>query len=158
MGKKHTGRFTGETVTYQIPAPAGAVQMETFIPWTLVKRGVRRQVITPIGAPQEFEGEAEMELRKRKRVKDTALMRAIGLANYWQKLLAEGRVRSLSDIAALEQIDVSQVRRLLRLALIAPSTVEEILSGAPKTVTLESILRQRIPADWHKQQALLSLP
>jgi hypothetical protein len=28
-------------VTYPIPCPAGGVQMETFIPWTLVKRGIR---------------------------------------------------------------------------------------------------------------------
>lgn len=39
---------TGEAVTYQIPAPAGGVQLETFIPWTLVKRGVKREVITPL--------------------------------------------------------------------------------------------------------------
>jgi len=38
MAKKDKGMMTGEPVTYQIPAPAGGVQMETFIPWTLVKR------------------------------------------------------------------------------------------------------------------------
>ena len=39
MAKNDKGMMTGEPVTYQIPAPAGGVQMETFIPWTLVKRG-----------------------------------------------------------------------------------------------------------------------
>ena len=39
MSKKHRGRFKGNPVTYQLPNPAGGVQLETFAPWTLVKRG-----------------------------------------------------------------------------------------------------------------------
>ena len=38
MSKKHRGRFKGDPVTYQLPNPAGGVQLETFVPWTLVKR------------------------------------------------------------------------------------------------------------------------
>ncbi len=40
MSKKHRGRFKGDPVTYQLPNPAGGVQLETFVPWTLVKRGL----------------------------------------------------------------------------------------------------------------------
>ena len=47
MSKKHRGRFKGDPVTYQLPNPAGGVQLETFVPWTLVKRGLKKQVITP---------------------------------------------------------------------------------------------------------------
>ena len=54
MSKKHRGRFKGDPVTYQLPNPAGGVQLETFVPWTLVKRGLKKQVITPLDAPQEF--------------------------------------------------------------------------------------------------------
>lgn len=46
MSKKHRGWFKGDPVTYQLPNPAGGVQLETFVPWTLVKRGLRKQVIT----------------------------------------------------------------------------------------------------------------
>lgn len=42
MAKKDIGKLTGEPVTFQIPSHAGGVQMETLIPWTLFKRGVRR--------------------------------------------------------------------------------------------------------------------
>ena len=38
MAKMDKGVLTGKPVTYPIPCPAGGVQMETFIPWTLVKR------------------------------------------------------------------------------------------------------------------------
>jgi hypothetical protein len=35
--------------------------METFIPWTLVKRGVRRKIITPLDTPQAFVDESAQE-------------------------------------------------------------------------------------------------
>jgi hypothetical protein len=101
MAKKHTGLLTGIPVTYQTPSPAGGVQMETFIPWTLVKRGVRRQVITPIDAPQEFAAEAALEKRERKTNQDTPLLRALGLAHYWQRLLDDGKMQTIGDIAQL---------------------------------------------------------
>ena len=81
MAKRDKGTLTGDPVTYQIPAPAGGVQMETFIPWKLVKRGVRRQVITPIDAPEQFQSEATAQRRERDAAKDSPLIRALGLAH-----------------------------------------------------------------------------
>ena len=43
MSKKHRGHAKGDPVTYQTPLPAGGVQMETFLPWTLVRRGLKKQ-------------------------------------------------------------------------------------------------------------------
>ena len=157
MAKKHTGLLTGIPVTYQAPSPAGGVQMETFIPWTLVKRGVRRQVITPIDAPQEFAVEAALEKRERKTNQDTPLLRALGLAHYWQRLLDEGKVQTIGDIAQLEGMDVTQVRRLFRLTLLAPSLLETIVATAELTsLNLEFVLRRSMPDDWHAQRVLLA--
>lgn len=89
MSKKHRGRINGRSVTYQLPAPAGGVQMETFVPWTLVKRGLKKQVITPLDAPQGFLSEAVREREARAAAQDSALMRALGLACHWQRLLDE---------------------------------------------------------------------
>jgi len=157
MAKNDRGMMTGDPVTYQIPAPAGGVQMETFIPWTLVKRGVRRQVITPIDAPQEFAVEAALEKRERKTNQHTPLIRALGLAHYWQRLLDDGKVQTIGDIAQLEGIDVTQVRRLLRLTLLAPSFLEKIVVKAELTsINLEFVLRRSMPDDWHAQRVLLA--
>ena len=157
MAKKHTGLLTGASVTYQIPSPAGGVQMETFIPWTLVKRGVRRQVITPIDAPQEFVVEAALEKRERKSNQDTPLLRALGLAQYWQRLLDDAKVQTIGDIAQLEEMDVTQVRRLLRLTLLAPGLLETIVGKSELTsINLEFVLRRSMPDDWHAQSALLA--
>ena len=99
MAKMDKGVLTGKPVTYPIPSPAGGVQMETFIPWTLVKRGIRREIITPLDAPQAFTVEAAAERTKRKAAQNTPLIRALGLAHYWQRLLDEGKFRSITDIA-----------------------------------------------------------
>ena len=111
MAKMDKGVLSGKPVTYPIPSPAGGVQMETFIPWTLVKRGIRRESITPLDAPQAFTVEAAAERTKRKAAQNTPLTRALGLAHYWQRLLDEGKIRSMTDIAAAEGIDVTQARK-----------------------------------------------
>ena len=150
MSKKHRGHAKGNPVTYQTPLPAGGVQMETFLPWTLVRRGLKKQVITPLDAPQEFLDEATRERQVREMAQDTPLLRALGLAHHWQRLLDEGRFSSMTEIAAAEGIDVTQVRRVMRLTLLAPEVVEQ-LAGSPDAV-LENVKRRLWPADWNGQK------
>ena len=156
MAKMDKGVLTGKPVTYPIPSPAGGVQMETFIPWTLVKRGIRREIITPLDAPQAFTVEAAAERTKRKAAQNTPLIRALGLAHYWQRLLDEGKMRTIADIAALEKIDVTQARRLLRLTLLAPAVVEPLLANPDVAINLESVLRRVMPLDWQAQGAVFA--
>ena len=94
MGKKDIGKVIGAPVTRQTPSPAGGVQMETYIPWTLVKRGVRRKVITPFDTPIEFIDQAARERQQRELEQPSPLLRALGLAHHWQRLLDDGRVGS----------------------------------------------------------------
>ena len=69
MPQKDLG-VAGKAVTYLIPDPAGGVTMETFIPWTLVKRGVKKQVITSLDAPDQFQEEAAVCRQERKAAQD----------------------------------------------------------------------------------------
>ncbi len=84
------------------------------------------------------------------------VVRALGLAHYWQRLLDEGKFRSITDIAAAEGIDVTQARRLLRLTLLAPAVVEGLLADADVSINLESVLRRVMPLDWREQSVLWS--
>lgn len=155
--KKHYGKQTGRPVTHELPTPAGGVRLETFVPWTLVKRGVKRQVITPIDAPEQFQMEATVERQERKAAQDTPLIRALGLAYHWQRLLGDGKVQTIADIAQMEGIDVTQVRRLLRLVLLAPALVEMIVvSNEQASINLEFVLRRAMPANWQEQGALFA--
>ena len=152
--KKHYGKQTGRPTTHELPTPAGGVRLETFVPWTLVRRGLRKRVITPLDAPQEFLSEAALERKEKTAAQDTALMRALGLAHHWQRLLNEERAASVADIATAEGMDVTQVRRVMRLTLLAPEVIERLV-GAPDTV-LEQVMRRSWPNGWHKQVRALA--
>jgi len=154
MSKKHRGRFKGDPVTYQLPSPAGGVQLETFVPWTLVKRGLKKQVITPLDAPQEFLSEATREREARSAAQDTALMRALGLAHHWQRLLDEGRFSSITEIAAAEGIDLGQTSKMSRLAQLAPDLIESIALGHLE-VGVSGLLRGKLSASWLAQREAL---
>lgn len=156
MPKKTYGKQTGRAITRELPAPAGGVRLETFVPWTLVKRGFKKQVITPLDAPQEFLSEATRERAARAAAQDSALMRALGLAHHWQRLLDEQRVKSVADLAEAEGIDVTQVRRVIRLTLLAPEVIERLV-GAPNIV-LEQVMRRPWPNGWSGQMRVLAPP
>ncbi len=126
--------------------------METFIPWTLVKRGVRRQVITPIDAPEHFEKEAVVERSARKQVKDSPVIRALGLAHYWQRLLDEGKYRSLTEIAVAEGLDRGQVTRTSQLSRLAPKIAEFCLTDGHGGRTLEQLARICLVECWDDQR------
>ena len=154
MSRRHRGHAKGSPVTYQTPLPAGGVQMETFLPWTLVRRSLKKQVITPLDAPQEFLDEATRERETQAVSQDTALIRALGLAHHWQRLLDEQRAATVAEIAEAEGMDVTQVRRVLRLTLLAPEVVERLV-GSPDVV-LERVMRRPWPYAWKDQIRLLA--
>lgn len=147
--KKHYGKQTGRPVTHELPTPAGGVRLETFVPWTLVRRGLKKRVITPLDAPQEFLAEAAREQETLVAAQDSALMRALGLAYHWQRLLDEGRAASVADIAKAEGMDVTQVRQVIRLTLLAPEVIEHLVGAAD--IVLEQVMRRHWPIGWSQQ-------
>lgn len=151
MAKKDKGRITGKVVNYSIPKPAGGVQMETFIPWQLIKRGVKRQIVTPIDSPGSFQEESKIEQQKRKEQQDSPLLRVLGLAHHWQKLLDDGRYQSMTEIAAAEGIDLGQASRMARLTYLAPVIVEACMVGQYNDLSLQQLIRSGFPVDWDDQ-------
>ena len=61
------------------------------------------------------------------------------------------------EIAEAERISKSYVSRILRLALLAPDIVEEILEGRQQDALLLERLRRGWPADWAAQRSHLHL-
>ncbi|GAB4113066.1 MAG: hypothetical protein Fur0019_19430 [Tibeticola sp.] len=154
MSTKHRGRIEGAPVTQKLPTPAGGVKLETFVPWRLVQRGTRRAVISPPGALKAVEVHSTWASPARTEAKDTALMRALGLAHHWQRLLHEGRVASAAEIAKAEGMDVSQVHRLMRLTLLAPELVERL--AATPEFPVERLLGRPWPYGWAEQLRVLA--
>lgn len=154
--KKHYGKQTGRPITHELPTPAGGVRLETFVPWTLVRRGLKKRVITPLDAPQEFLAEAKQERAAQAAAQDSALMRALGLAHHWQRLLDDGRYGSMTEIAAVEGMDTGRASRIARLAHLAPDVVDACLADDSSGIVLEHLIRRgSLPLEWSAQREKL---
>lgn len=114
---------------------------------------MNKRVITPLDAPQEFLAEAKQERAVQAAAQDTALMRALGLAHHWQRLLDDERAASVADIAKAEGMDATQVRRVMRLTQLAPEVIERLM-GEPDIV-LEQVMRRSWPSNWISQRTVL---
>ena len=91
----------------------------------------------------------------KRQAQDSALMRALGLAHHWQRLLDEDRSTSVAAIAKAEGMDVTQVRRIMRLTLLAPDVIERLV-GAPD-ILLEQVMRRPWPNGWGEQKQVTAL-
>ncbi len=58
-----------------------------------------------------------------------ALIKALARAHRWRRTIESGEYNSISELASAERINQSYACRLLRLTLLAPSVVTEILDG-----------------------------
>ncbi|MFZ1414152.1 MAG: hypothetical protein WAS73_06180 [Defluviicoccus sp.] len=112
------------------------------VPMTFTKRGGRKLVISPDGAPSWAP--------PRRRI-DNAMIKALARAFRWRKLMETGAYATVEEIAAAEKINASYVSRVLRLTLLAPNIVEAILDGRqPAEMTLAALM-QPFPVAWAQQ-------
>ena len=101
-------------------------------PLTIRRRPGRKTVVTPVRAG----GAAALATRA-----DPTLVKALASAFRYQRLLAEGRYASVSEMAAAERLERGYLGSLLRLTLLAPDIVEAILHGRrPDSVMLPRLL------------------
>ena len=83
--------------------------------------------------------------------------KALARAWRWQRMLDEGVYASVSDIGDAEKISNSYVSRILRLALLAPDIVDEILAGSEDQARVLERLERPLPTSWAEQCHLLRL-
>ena len=121
-------------------APVQTVTVE--VPFTIRKRGGRKQVITPDGA--------SAWVSPRTRI-DNTMIKAIARGFRWRKLMETGVYGTIEEIAATEKINSSYVSRLLRMTLLAPSIIEEILDGRQPTKVTLAVLMRPFPVAWKEQ-------
>jgi len=118
------------------------------VPMTIRRRGGRKQIIGPDGAPAHVRQDGPgVEATSG----DPALVKALARAFRWRRMLEDGRYASIRELAAAEGVDRSYVARLLRLTLVAPTVVEAILSERPaRRVSLPEMM-DRLPGQWSQQ-------
>ena len=57
------------------------------------------------------------------------MVKALARAFRWKRMLDDGRYASISEIAAAEKLDRGYLGSVLRLTLLAPQIVEDIMNG-----------------------------
>jgi DNA invertase Pin-like site-specific DNA recombinase len=82
-----------------------------------------------------------------------ALILALARAKSWMRGLRQGEFADTNEIAQRFGLGHAHVRRLLRVAYLAPDIVEAIIEGRqPRTLTVRRLLRG-IPLSWPDQRA-----
>jgi hypothetical protein len=113
------------------------------IPMRFQRRGGRKRIVAP-------DGSAIVPATKPQ--PDGTLIKALGRAWRWQRMLDDGVYASVSEIGDAENISKSYVSRILRLALLAPDLVEAILAGSTDQVLMLEKLERPLPASWEEQR------
>jgi hypothetical protein len=113
------------------------------VPVTIRKRGGRRLVVAPDGAPWSA---------PKARI-DNTLVKALARAHRWKRMLEEGRYGSVTELAAGEKLDRGYLGKILMLTLLAPDIVEAILDGRQPPDLGVHVLRQGFPVEWGEQRA-----
>ena len=88
---------------------------------------------------------------------DPDLCRLIAAARNWFDQLASGDARSVKEIAEKEKVFDTEITRILPLAFLAPTIIEDILTGRqPETLNVKSLKRiSPLPTDWTEQRKRL---
>ena len=125
------------------------VKLSTFIPLKIRKRGASKVVVRPDG---QVEAPGKVATQH-----DQPLLTALTRAFYWQHLLDDGVVASGSEIAQREGLHHSTVNELLRLTLLEPAIIQDILAGKqPRCMSLLWFQRNPLPTDWVAQRAVVA--
>ena len=120
--------------------PVQTVTIE--VPFTIRKRGGRKQFITPDGASAWVSPRTQI---------DSTMIKALARGFRWRKLLETGLYGTIDEIANAEKINPSYVSRVLRMTLLAPAIVEAILDGRQPAVMTLAALMEPFPVTWQEQ-------
>lgn len=89
---------------------------------------------------------------------DIPMIKTLGKAFYWQRLLDEGKYATTTDLARALKLETGWVAEVLRMANLAPDIVEAILEGTqPRHLNLHTIRgrHERLPRGWGEQKRFL---
>ena len=109
------------------------------VPLRLARRGGRKEMVLPEGAPAP-----------RSRI-DNTLVKALARAFRWKRMLESGEFATIAELAEREGIAPSYLTRVLRLTLLAPDIVEAIVEGKQGSEVTLAALLEPFPMEWVRQ-------
>lgn len=116
------------------------------VPINLRKWGGKKVVVGPVGQ--------DLQRLDRHIRKDEKLLKALGRAYRWHKLIETGYYKNAQAISDNENINRSYVLRVMRLMRLSPKVIQSILDGnQPDGFGLSSV-EKSFPALWSEQEQL----
>jgi hypothetical protein len=91
--------------------------IRVVIPLSIRRRNGRPRILPPYNIDSTDTGPAQ----------DPHVVRALARAWSWRRKLENGEITTIQDIATAEQISDRYVSRVLRLAYLAPTVLEQLL-------------------------------
>lgn len=119
----------------------------TFVPMTIKRRHASKVLIPPAGV-----GNATIKTSY-----DLPMIRTLGKAFYWQRLLDSGDASNVSELARQLKLEMGWVAEVLRLTMLAPEIVQAIMEGRqPRQLNLHAVRGRQadVPVDWDEQRRL----
>jgi len=124
-------------------APSSFLCFKRYLPLQVRRRGHKMRLVVGGGSASKV---------------DSAILKAVARANQWLAELLSGRSSSLVEIGRRAGVGKRYVSRIIRLAFLAPSIIEEIARGhQPAELTAQVLATRRgdLPLSWHAQRDLL---
>ena len=118
----------------------------SFVPLTIKRRQQRKVIVPKAGSARASGGP------------DLPLLKLLGKAFHWQRLIDAGDYACGNDLARALQLDPGWVAEVLRLTLLAPDIVEAIVDGNQPRHVYAHLLKGRkgvLPRRWDQQRELL---
>lgn len=123
-------------------------QRVTLVPLTIRRKQNRKVMIPP---PSDGSGQGNGG-------HDLPMIKMLGKAFYWQRLLDDGRYPTANDLARSLKLEPGWVAEVLRLTTLAPDIIESVLEGhQPRDLNLHTLRgrRDQLPRDWQEQRKAL---
>jgi hypothetical protein len=119
------------------------------VPMTFTIRGGRKMVISEVlqAADEVLHPSREVAHAPH----NNALLKAIARAHRWRRMIETGEYASITELAKTERVNQSYACRMLRLTLLAPPIVIEILNGRHASVLMLKQLMRPLPVRWDEQ-------
>ncbi len=119
----------------------------TFVPLSIKRRSYSKVLVPP---PGNSSAQVKSSF-------DLPMIRTLGKACYWQKLLDTGKVANIAELARQLRLEPGWVAEVLRLTRLAPDIVQAILEGRqPRHLNLHTLRGREtdVPVDWQEQRRM----
>jgi hypothetical protein len=132
--------------------PAQPTTITVHVPMTFTIRGGRKMIISDADGNEGFY-QYKLSHDVPKQRTENALLKAIAKAHRWRQKIERGEYASITELAKSENVNQSYACRVLRLTLLAPTIVTQILDGRYSPDLMLKRIMKPLPVRWDEQTA-----